>query len=68
MIVSYFSLSDQGVKLDKIGSSYLLNKVAEGKLDAMVNKVLSREEIPDRLNEVKDNHVREKVVVRMQPE
>ncbi|WP_164072005.1 hypothetical protein [Terribacillus saccharophilus] len=45
-----------------------MNKVAEGKLDAMVNKVLSREEIPDRLNEVKDNHVREKVVVRMQPE
>lgn len=95
MIVSYFSLSDQGVKLDKIGSSFfcnetlsaahssesvrakenvafmakdLMDRVAEGKLDAMVNKVLSRDELPDGLNEVKDNHVKGKIIVRMQSE
>ncbi|MFB1100205.1 hypothetical protein [Terribacillus sp. JSM ZJ617] len=45
-----------------------LDKVAEGKLDAIVNKVLSREELPDKLNEVKGNHVRGKIIVRMQLE
>lgn len=30
-----------------------LDKVAEGKLDAMVNKVHFREELPDRMNKEK---------------
>lgn len=46
----------------------LMDRVAEGKLDAMVNKVLSRDELPDGLNEVKGNHVKGKIIVRMQSE
>ncbi len=46
----------------------LMNRVAGGKLDAMVNKVLSRDELPDGLNEVKGNHVKGKIIVRMQSE
>ena len=45
-----------------------MDRIAEGTLDAMVNKVLSREELPDGLNEVKSNHVRGKIIVRMQSE
>jgi len=46
----------------------LMDRVAEGKLDAMVNKVLSRVELPDGLIEVKGNHVKGKIIVRMQSE
>lgn len=44
----------------------MLQKVAQGSLDPMVSKILSKEDLPAGLKELKKRHVRGKIIVNMQ--
>ncbi|MNP16505.1 hypothetical protein D3C76_1089010 [compost metagenome] len=44
----------------------LMRKIEMGTLDPMISEVLTREKLPTGLKEIKDRHVRGKIIVRMQ--
>ncbi|TVT27719.1 zinc-binding dehydrogenase [Salinicoccus cyprini] len=65
---AHASGSEKAVKNLAYMASELMQRVAAGNLDPVINEVLPREELPEGLKKVKNNEVDGKVIVRMQAE